>query len=196
MTCLRPMPSPHALPHPVACPPLRPLCVATAAHHLHPHVPPCPLTCPLPHRVPPCHHRCPLRVATAAPYMLPATALYVPPLPPLFTSHCRPTLGTPTFHPSPPHAPHPCPRISGPTTTYPCTLTLGWPPTAYSLSPCSDPTHDTPTSHTDVWGCPMTHPKLLGPPMCPMTSARWPLQWHSWPTPMLPGAYSHTLCPH
>ena len=46
---------------------------------------------------------------------------------------------------------------------------LGWPPTAYLLSPRSDPTHGTPMSHTDIQGHPTTRPKLHGP-----IRATWP----------------------
>ena len=48
------------------------------------------------------------------------------------------------------HTHAPC--ISGTTTTYLGAPALGWPPTAYLLSSCSDPTHGRPMSHTNIWG--------------------------------------------
>ena len=50
--------------------------------------------------------------------------------------------------------------VSGPTTAYPHTPALRQPPTAYRLSPCSDPTYGTSTSHTDIQARTTTHPKL------------------------------------
>ena len=67
---------------------------------------------------------CPLHAATA-------TTVYV-----LLPPHSR----CPHLPPFATTCPTPIPLRFGPTTMYPCTLALGWPPTAYPLSLHSDPT--------------------------------------------------------
>ena len=172
-TYVRPTPGPHSA-IPLAHVPLthasRPTSTGCWPHHMPP---PPPFAChPAPSLAP-----CPVMCCPATTAALHTSLLLHPTCRQLLLSmsHHHPTLGAPTFHPLPPHAPHPCPRVSGPTTAFQHALTLGWPPTTYSLSPCLDPTHGMPMSHTDVRGCPTTCPKLLGPPTRPMTSARWPL---------------------
>ena len=165
-------PSPGLLPHPHAPNPHIPTHInrspapsraSTTAFR----VPPFPIACPPPCCMPPCHRRHSLHVAaTTTPYVPSVTALYIPPLLLPFTSHHRPTLGAPAFHPSPPRAPHPCPRISGPTTAYPRALTLRQPPTAYSLSLHSDPTHGPQHAHIPHrhMGTPHDAPQAPGSP--------------------------------
>ena len=96
-------------------------------------------------------------------------ATWMPASPPAAASTCRrrrrpvrptaaPVLPPSTLHD---HASHTCAScVSGPTTAYPRAPVLRRPPTAYQLSPCSDPTYGMSTSHTNVWGRATTHPKL------------------------------------
>ena len=123
-----------------------------------------------------CHHHCHhLCAATAAMYALPllpcmrrsrctlcatghcplcaaaTTVIYVPPLP-----HSR----CPTYHPLLPHASHPCPRFSGPTTAYLCTLPRPAPsPPPHASHPPWPHLHDlAPHQHVSGW-LPVPHPR-------------------------------------
>ena len=106
------------------------------------------------------HHCCHLQVAATAPYVPLATALYMPPPPPEFTSHHCPTLGAPTSHPLPPCASHPCPRFSGPTTVYLCTLPRPTPrpPPHASHPPWPHLRNLAPHQHVSGW-LSMPHPR-------------------------------------
>ena len=98
---------------------------------------------------------------TATPYMQPPPALYVPPLPP-FTSHHRPTLGTPAFHPLLPHAPYLCPPTFQAHHHVPtCRRAPSGPPQhSYIPPPCTGRPHNPPRAPPTQPGTPLM---CLGP---------------------------------